>query len=527
MKKFLRVSLLITVSFLALVGWFSCCNYQILSVNVSDFIENRTSIRQFKSNISKQMKSNDFFHKDEFINLNGVYGRLSGRRLYNDVVLMKNGYMTGNIHSLGLNPEIIQQKTEIIDDFSKFVEERSGHFIYVQFPRKFDMESKLMPDGYKTIVPKETEELVIAFQEAGIDVIDTLPVLSKTAADIEEYYYRTDHHWKPTAAFKAFQIIMEHLQALYPEQNYDEMITNIDNWTVHEKPEWFLGIHGKRVGEYFTGMDSMYWLTPNFETHVSLYNEKEDKLYADDYVTAFLREDYIQDRGNVLHKSAYLVYIGDDYSLTISRNPNAPSDQKVLIIKDSFSLPLQTFYAMIFRQVDTIDPRHYTATSLKEYVDRTRPDIVIMEIQGYAIINDAYFTLSNDEDILLGDKELLLKKDFKIAAKDNKYSCTTIYKKIEKEKFYTLVIPKITITEGDPDGFTVGLFDIKKNKLISQTVFDIDYCNKYGDCEWTFEAPATGSRDVRLVIYSGIHNQAQNIGVKFENVQLYERSLID
>ena len=528
MKKINCISFLITVSFLTLIGWFSCCNFPILMKPVSDFIDHRPSIEQLNDGITKQMKSDDLFHKDGFINLNGLYGRLSGRRIYNDVVLLKNGYLTYTNQSLELTDKSIQQKTDALIDFNQFIEERSGHFIYMQFPMKYDMEKSMMPEGYGSDIPKETENLLESFQTAGIDVIDTQPILSKTAAEIEENFYRTDHHWKPTAAFKAFQIIMEHLQELYPYQPYDQSIMDINNWTVHKQPEWFLGSLGKRVGEYFAGLDSLYWMTPNWETEVSLYNLKNNMFYADDYETAFLCEDYIQNKGNILHKNAYSVYIGGDYPLTISRNPNAPSGQKLLIIKDSFTQPLQTFYAMVFREVDVIDPRYYTASTMKEYIDHTRPDIVVMQINPGAIYLDSYFHFSNGEDNLLSeDRNLLLKSDVSLKAKDSKYNKITIAEKFENEKYYTIRIPQISTAEGETDSFTVGLFDFKNNKFISQTIFDVDYCNKYGDCEWTFQAPESGSQDTGLLIYADIVGQTTNIGMNFENVQLYERSLID
>ena len=523
MKRTKIVTFLIIASFFLLIGWFTFCNYGTIAETLSEFIDHRGSIGQLSTDITNQMNSDDLFHKDEFINLNGLYGRISGRRLYNEVLLLNNGYLTDPQQTLELNGRSIQWKTEDLVDFANSVEDRGSHFIYAQFPDKYDMDKVLMPEGYGSDIPKEVENMLNSFQKAGIDVVDTLPQLTQSAEDIEENFYRTDHHWKPAAAFKAFQIIMEHLKEIYPDQPYDKNIMNPDNWTVHEKPDWYLGSFGRRVGEYYAGLDSLYWMTPNFETNVSFYNAQTNEFYSGDYETAFLRDDYIQNKGNVLHRYPYVVYIGGDYSITKSRNLSASSDQKILIIKDSYTLPLQTFFSMIFREVETLDPRYYKASTMLEYIDQTHPDIVIMGISTQNISGNPYIIPVDPKTILLDEnKELLLKSDYEIKAGTNTENYGIIYDKLESTKYYTLEIPEIIIEEGETEGFTVGIYNFKNKKLVNQTIFDIDYCNKYGDCEWTFQAPKD-SKNIALLIYAIISGKTNNIALKFENIQLFAR----
>lgn len=40
-------------------------------------------------------------------------------------------------------------------------------------------------------------------------------------------------------------------------------------------------------------------------------------------------------------------------------NPNAPEDQAVLILKDSYQNPMLDYFTAIFREVNVIDPRNY------------------------------------------------------------------------------------------------------------------------------------------------------------------------
>lgn len=40
-------------------------------------------------------------------------------------------------------------------------------------------------------------------------------------------------------------------------------------------------------------------------------------------------------------------------------NPNAPENQAVLILKDSYQNPMLDYFTAIFRKVNVIDPRNY------------------------------------------------------------------------------------------------------------------------------------------------------------------------
>ena len=124
--------------------------------------------------------------------------------------------------------------------------------------------------------------------------------------------------------------------------------------------------------------------------------------------------------------------------------------------------------------------------------------------------------------LLRENKELLLKSDYEIKTEPNTENYEIVYDMLENTKYYTLEIPKIIVEEGEPDGFTVGIYDFKNQRLVNQTIFDLDYCNKYGDCEWTFQTPED-SNNIALLIYAGISGKTHNIALKFENIQLFAR----
>lgn len=202
---------------------------------------------------------------------------------------------------------------------------------------------------------------------------------------------------------------------------------------------------------------------------------------------------------------------------------------RVLLIKDSFMLPLEAFLSTEFTEVDVIDPRHYKASSLAEYVLWTRPDLVIQMNNVTALFNmnffDKYGVDIKKKYLHAWDKERkVLLKDFNIevtASKSQSHRNKKLPISIQAGKTYTIQIKQIRTTFGETDGVSLLLYDYKKKKIIRHEVIDIDYCKQKGIHRWTFRVPEKDS-DYGLLVYSGIFGRTNNIGVKYSGIEVFE-----
>ncbi len=503
MKKSNFVPVLIITSFLLLTGWFTICNFPAIAKSISGSFRSGATVGQLNTAVTAELKSDDLFHKNDLINISGLYGRITGRKFYNGILVMKNGMLVSDLTNLILKPSVIDPKIEALTDIDAYINNYGGKFIYIQLPAKLAMDDDLMPPGHNSDTPLKVEGMLSRFREAGIDVIDTLPLLTGTAEDLEKNFYRTDHHWKPAAAFKAFQMIMSHMKELFPEKKFSDEIMNIENWTIHEMPDQFLGSRGKHVGIYFAGIDALQWITPDFDTEFSCYDTHTKNHIHGDYTKAFIREQYLDPAIDKFHAENFNVYIGGDYPLVTIQNMNAPSDQRILMIKDSYDLPLMTFLAAQFREIVTIDPRHYADSSIKEYISRTKPDIVIMSINVGHINDISYFKFSSGSDNLLSNNQTRLIDPGSIIAEESSMEDPLfIFDQLESGKYYTLAIPEITVPEGSAKGLSMMLYNTENKEPVVQTVIDIPWCNKYRDCEWTFRTPEDGIQNYSLLLYT-------------------------
>ena len=520
MKNKKTISLIIAVSFVLLIGFYTICNIHLIPGMMADLFSRPFSIREFSEGMSEVMGSDDLYHKNDLINLSGLYARLTFRRVSNGVLRMDNGILAESWPFLYFSREDKEWLTSSLVDFDKVVSGYGGHFVFLQLPPKYEMHDAFLPKGLYSTFPSAIEGLVKEYRKAGIDVVDTLPLLIEGPENFEANFYRTDHHWKPSAAFKAFQMLIDRLREIYPEVNYGDLITDSENWTDHLYPDYFLGSYGKRVGEWFTGVDELELITPDFETELSLYVPEKEEFSRGDFNDALMKEDRLGTGENKFADYPYFTYIGDNYALIQTRNMKAVSDQKVLMIEDSFDIPLVSFLSTVFRSVDSIDPRFFKDLSLNEYVSRTRPDIVLMGISGIVYGNENYFVFSNGKDEFLTDEKTLLKEESPAVAVDGE---TVFFDRFENDRHYTLSVPAAETVSGPVEALSAALYDPESDSAVTETVFDIAYCNKYGDCEWTFKTPPQGSENLRLLLSARTGEDPAEMILR-PDLLLYERA---
>lgn len=502
---------------------FSAINIQNYQKPLNDFVQNALLLPNFQKQVKDKLMTESLKGHYHFIDGSGLYARISGRRVFNAVVRLNNGMLTGKssmIPDMGKKAEALKTLNETVGSYG-------GKFVYVQFPYKMDLEQKMAPAGLTSqlTINNETEGFVSLLQNEGIDTIDTIPNFAKTQELVEETFYRTDHHWKPSAAFKAFCMIMEHLQDLYPEQEtFGSFYADPENWTVHEMEHQFLGSRGKRTGVYYGGVDPLQWMTPKFDTYFSSYVQNHDTFKKGNFEDACLIKSYLDPDPQLHKKNHYCITVGGDYPLVQYRNQYAPSELSVLILKDSFTLPLQTYLATAFQKVDIIDPRYFKECSILEYIDRTKPDIVILEINPGGSASETFFTFG---DILPDDPELsevLVSSEIEtIFASESQYNFITVHDEFENNRVYSLSLSGIEITdvsEEVPQGVSIVLYDKAQKKAITRSAFDIEYCNFSGDCYWTFQTPEENSEDLALLIYAGMQGNTRNNGIAIKDLQL-------
>lgn len=368
MKRKSLAPRLTAVVFLLLLGFLTADNLGILINTAGRYLHREISFADVMHQITEGYQQN-LKQKEPLISLNGAYMRLTGARVSNGIVLMKNGMLTEE--SAQADPGYAAGQ---ITALYQYLQERDIPFLFVEAPRKPDLSGSLMPEGTENYCNANADGLLALLEANGVPTLDLRGELTGTAEALERYFYRTDHHWNAEGAFVAFRRIVERLG----EGAVCSNVTERENWEKHTLPNYFLGSHGRRVGIGFAGVEDFLYLTPKFDTQMSCTIADSEIYREGSFAEAALAMERITGKPDYYNSSPYDVHTGENYAHVQFRSETAPSEKKVLMIKDSFGLPVEGFLATAFREVETLDLRHLKDTTAVEMIENFRPDVVIV-----------------------------------------------------------------------------------------------------------------------------------------------------
>ena len=88
-----------------------------------------------------------------------------------------------------------------------------------------------------------------------------------------------------------------------------------------------------------------------------------------------------------LRLDKYDVYVGGAASLQRIKSPNAASDKKLIIFRDSYTSSLVPLFLEAYSEIVLVDLRYISSSLLGEYVDFADADILFL--YGVSIVNNA------------------------------------------------------------------------------------------------------------------------------------------
>ena len=459
--------------------------------------------------------------KNTFVNLNGAFMRWTGQRVCNKVARLKNGMLSRLDYS---KPDARLESTiASAIELKHEIEGMGIPFLYINLAGKMNLHHELLPQGTICFANAETDAFLKALGDAGVKTFDARVCFPNSSVDFEKYFYATDHHWSALGALKAAPRIVQAIEDVLAVPHQD--LTHLDpaQWECHVKKNWWLGTEGKRTGRYYGGLDDLIYLTPKFEMQTTVMIPHKNSFKKGDFETANLVMKYAQEKHDLYSTNSYRLHIGGDSPLVHSLTPQAPISQKVLIVKDSFSLPLIGFLSIMFQQLDVIDMRHFKDSSLLEYIAQTQPDLVVMMLNHFTrhhIISKS--KKRANESIGPWKEKKVVKEYSEFVVKKDKgaYNYQVVDYPLALGKTYHLDIEKVDVLEGKTEGLSIALYDPTTKKAVMRDLFDIEYANAQGGLYRMLKVPTKGT--IQLIIYSGVAGAAQNISVKCKNLRLTE-----
>lgn len=313
--------------------------------------------------------------KEAFVELNGSYAHVIGRRLCNGVFRGREGLML-----TGVTRRDVSAVAASAVRFSKWLEKRHARYLYVQAPAKADRGDTLHPPSLPHGGNAMADDFLNRLAHAGIATLDLRETLALTPEDVARQFYRTDHHWNNDAVFTAFGLVAGKLaEMMGMDRSAIEDEIAASSWTREVWPDCLWGSRGRRTGRQFSGVDDLIVYTPRFPTQMSLdVPSKKIRRSGTFRQTNMWRAKDIR-KSDRIEKDAYsFLYVGGLYPMARHRNPEASVRAKVMIIGDSFARPLEAFLSTVVVDLTVVDPRRFAkGETVAGHVLQQRPDIVV------------------------------------------------------------------------------------------------------------------------------------------------------
>lgn len=202
-------------------------------------------------------------------------------------------------------------------------------------------------------------------KELGAIWVDMAGVL-KEHAD-EPIYYRTDHHWTSLGAYYGYTALLDAAGIAVPELGEGTVVSDDFYGTLYSTS----GVH---------------WLDPDIIEHYV----SGDGVTVENGQTGEIGGLYVESK--LEEKDKYSHFLGGNNPLYIVRNPNASTDKKLLVVRDSYSDSLAPFLSQTYSEIHLIDLRYYR-TSVAMYAEMMDMDeiFVCYSVENFVKDIDAVF----------------------------------------------------------------------------------------------------------------------------------------
>ncbi len=359
MKK--RVSQWATVTvfcgFLALFGVL----HLVLPDRTFSPVENR-NLSQFPSFSWRALREGEFTSdiedyladqfplRDGWMGLKTRYEWLLGKREFHDVYLCGDVLISKITDTSRANSNL---------DYVRRLAEKTEIPVYLGLiPTAAEIWGDKLPAGVSRF---DQRTYLDEAKATGAEQVDMYAALD--AHKDQRIYYATDHHWTSLGAYYGYTAVAEAM-GFEPEPLGEATVAS----------DQFYGTLYSTSGVHWIGPETIErYRDGEGVTVEDVYKEEPHGLYVD----SFLGE-----------KDKYASFMGGNAPLYIVRNPDAATDETLLVVRDSYSDSLAPFLADQFAEIHLLDLRYYR-TGVAGYAESIGADKILLCYSVENFVKDA------------------------------------------------------------------------------------------------------------------------------------------
>lgn len=244
-------------------------------------------------------------------------------------------------------------------------------YLFIVAPQKIWSDDQL-PAGVSNYVNEEADQFLAALESSSVDTLDLRDWFTQNGTS-SHWFFRTDHHWTPQAAFAAWGVLAGVLEDAYGFA-IDSALTDGANYTQTVYEDFFLGSQGKRVGSLYAGTDDFTVYSPLFDTDLT-YTTSSGISRSGSFDRSVCFPERLAKK-DWFGGNPYTYYAGGDYAVARAVNHQNGDGPKLLLLRDSFACAITPFLALGCSELVTVDLRYYEG-DLLELIQAEQPDLVL------------------------------------------------------------------------------------------------------------------------------------------------------
>ena len=275
--------------------------------------------------------TDQFVARDQWVGLKAVSERMLGKIENQNVFFGKEDWLISQVDVIDRT-----KMERNIRKINSFAEQTDIPVTVMLVPTVAQSNASMLPDfAYNTDQDELAEQ--IYSQLENVEIVSVRDALKQT--EQEDYYFKTDHHWNALGAYQGYKTLMESwgMTALEPGMDFDYEISAKD----------FKGTQYSRSGAYWHPGDPILTWTYRDPFDVAVRYDQQDPVY-----------DSLFSWDRLKGKDKYMVYLDGNHALT-QIHSSVDSDEKLLVIKDSYAHVMVPYLAAHFSDITMADLRYY------------------------------------------------------------------------------------------------------------------------------------------------------------------------
>lgn len=394
MKRYLRRKKLFSVSFIAALLAYSGVNLAYANSSVQEAAGKSSDPKTIEDAVNEQILG-----KSNFIEGFSFVQKLLGKYEFNNYKYVKD--LNGFIHYSGFykttDPNVFDYALRV-KRLNDYCQQKGKKLLFCMSPSKYQPGYVEFPAGTPYNDPTFiTEQLLFYLKRFDIEVLNLDAEFPNEDLSYEECFFRTDHHWTISAAYRSAQMVKEKIEELLETDLDPEGIyLDDDSYTAKVYPNRMLGSMGRGVGLQYTEIDDFTAYFPAFDADGLRYRREKKRSNSKHETKEGSYSDVILDMDAVEYEddlynasSSYSLYLDEITDWEKLENLSRPDGPKALMIRDSYFGPVMAFLSPLFSEIESI----WNLTeefSIDQVIQESEADVIIFELYPFNINDDGF-----------------------------------------------------------------------------------------------------------------------------------------